>query len=342
MKNCHPKDQNNMRVLYLFPNPRRHQSRRQILNECLKKNYPDTLLLGLTRFNNFNIEYGLLDSAGFFGQIRPLLMLKNYDLIVCKDVTSGFFIGVLKKWNLIKKPVIFLDIVVHKKISGVKLRFLRYILSGSERVIYCASSLKEILQDYFKITDRVLKYIPWSVDSIFFYPLKAEQQQFVFSAGDNDRDYLTLIEAIRNTGLELKIATNLPFKKSSQGIEIAPWLHPSVLKQEYAQAKFIVVPLYNVPSASGATTLLESMAMAKAVIVSDSCGIRDFVKDGHDALVVKPRDILSLRKAIIYLNENPQERERLGVNARLTVEKYFNTAKQADSLIEAYRQVLKR
>lgn len=330
-----------MKVLYIFPHPRAHLPRHKILKGCLENSYPDTLLLGLTHLQNFNIGYGLLDAGTFLGQIRALLMTKGYDLVVCKDATSGLLLGLLKKWHLLKKPLILLDIVVHEHIVGARLRFLRYIVSGFNRVIYCTPSLKKLLREYFKVPEASLKYIPWAVDDVFFKPRKAETQTFIFSAGDNDRDYTTLAQATQGTGLKLKIATNRTIKGSFD-IELLPGLKPLSLREEYAQAKFIVVPLYNVPSASGATALLESMAMAKATIVSDSCGIRDFVQDGHNAIVVQAQDVPSLRKAIIYLNENSQERVRLGRNARHTVEQHFNTKKQAKALVEVYRKVLTR
>jgi glycosyltransferase involved in cell wall biosynthesis len=160
--------------------------------------------------------------------------------------------------------------------------------------------------------------------------------------GDNSRDYDTLIEAVKDMPLRLKIITNMRLRKNHHcNIETRPWLQPVLLREEYARARFVVVPLHDVPSASGATALLEAMAMGKAVIVSDSRGIRDFVKDGQDAVVVRSGDAGLLRQAILRLDSDAEERKRIGLLARRAVVENFGTAKQAAALAKIYRELLR-
>ena len=121
------------------------------------------------------------------------------------------------------------------------------------------------------------------------------------------------------------------------------------LRDLYARAAIVVVPLADVDFQAGVTTILEAMAMGKPVIVTHSQGQTDVVEDrrmrraatrparvrvsftrqlaqelGHPVeptgLYVPPADPAALRQAIVYLLDHPEERARLGAAGRRTVE----------------------
>ena len=69
-------------------------------------------------------------------------------------------------------------------------------------------------------------------------------------------------------------------------------------------------------------TVLEALAMGKAIVSTDADGLKDVLTDGHDAQMVARRDPDALADAIIRLAQNPTERTRLGANARQTGAQY--------------------
>ena len=85
-----------------------------------------------------------------------------------------------------------------------------------------------------------------------------------------------------------------------------------------------MVPVLNTDFQAGVTTLLEAMAMGKAVVVSATDGQRDIVEDGETGILVPPGNVLALREAVSNLLANPRERKRLGGNARHAVEARFS------------------
>ncbi len=62
------------------------------------------------------------------------------------------------------------------------------------------------------------------------------------------------------------------------------------LRQLYAQARFVVVPLFQVNFQAGVTTILEAMAMGKAVIVTRTPGQTDYIQEGVTGLYVPLAD----------------------------------------------------
>ena len=58
------------------------------------------------------------------------------------------------------------------------------------------------------------------------------------------------------------------------------------LKKTYARSQFAVVPVHDSVYAAGATAVLEAMCMGRAVIVTRSAGILDYVVDGETGILV--------------------------------------------------------
>jgi len=96
------------------------------------------------------------------------------------------------------------------------------------------------------------------------------------------------------------------------------------LRELYAKCRFVVVPLKSVDYAVGVTSIVEAMAMGKAVIASAAPGILDYVEDGVSGLLVPVGDPEALRKAIVELWEDPLRAAEMGRHNRRWVEQRIN------------------
>ena len=94
----------------------------------------------------------------------------------------------------------------------------------------------------------------------------------------------------------------------------------------------MVVPLLPTAYPFGITSLLEAMAMAKPVVVSDTEGLRGIVEHGRTGLVVPPGDPAALRSAVRGLLEDAAARESLGQAARAAVLERFRLDQFVDEL----------
>ncbi|HCV42973.1 MAG TPA: hypothetical protein DGH68_05780, partial [Bacteroidetes bacterium] len=93
------------------------------------------------------------------------------------------------------------------------------------------------------------------------------------------------------------------------------------LRTLYARSKFVVIPILESDTDHGATSILEAMAMGKAVICSKTTGQVDVIQEGRTGLLVPHGNPSDLRKAIEYLWENPEVAEKLGAEGRRQVER---------------------
>jgi len=146
----------------------------------------------------------------------------------------------------------------------------------------------------------------------------------ICAVGQELRDYPTLVEAVRGLDVDTVIAAASPWSRradSSSGVDIpdnvtVTGLGLFELRQLYAEASFVVVPVEETDFQAGITTILEAMSMGLAVICTRTTGQTDTVVDGVTGLEVPPGDVGALRTAIRRLLDDPAEAVRLGAAAR--------------------------
>ncbi len=155
---------------------------------------------------------------------------------------------------------------------------------------------------------------------------------YIFSGGNYDRDYRTLLEAV--AGIEVLVRIGCTRKEQFNGLRIPP----NVDIRGYSHSEYIKVMAgckINIVSmeggllhSGGQQTFINSMTMGKPTIVTDPDGGRDYIEDGVDGFLVPPADPGAMREKIIFLLQHPEIAREIGLNAKekgasLTTEKHF-------------------
>jgi glycosyltransferase involved in cell wall biosynthesis len=111
----------------------------------------------------------------------------------------------------------------------------------------------------------------------------------------------------------------------------------STLIEYYRRCAIFVAPtLYeNMP-----IRILEAMASGKPVIASDICGIPEAITPNKNGVLVPPGDVGALATAISKLIGDETLRQKLGKNARETVESKFDSVKNAQRVARVYQEVI--
>jgi glycosyltransferase involved in cell wall biosynthesis len=112
------------------------------------------------------------------------------------------------------------------------------------------------------------------------------------------------------------------------------------MAQRLREAHVVALPSYygeGVPK-----ILLEAAASGRAAVTTDWPGCRDTVQHRETGLLVAPRDPRGLAEAIAYLLEHPEERQRMGKNARKRAERQFSVEQFAKKMTGIYGRMLHR
>lgn len=86
--------------------------------------------------------------------------------------------------------------------------------------------------------------------------------------------------------------------------------------------------------------LFEYMYMGKPAIASDMGQISDVITNGYNGILVPPDDTNALIDAICLLVENEKDRNRMGINARKSVENHYTWIGKARKVIEIYHHIV--
>jgi glycosyltransferase involved in cell wall biosynthesis len=166
------------------------------------------------------------------------------------------------------------------------------------------------------------------------------EQHLVVSAGREHRDYATLVQACGQEPVRVFIADGSGHSPDAHRRQPSQWppnierraVPPRELRNLYAQASIVVVPVLPTDFPAGITTILEAMSMGKAVVVTDTKGLHGIVDDAVTGLVVGPGDVEAMRGAVRWLLDRPNERARLGRAARQAVLDRWSLGSYVDEL----------
>ena len=256
--------------------------------------------------------------------VRFLRLLRNYprfDCVVSMDSSSGLLFSLLKRLPGRRKPLIVIDPALTDTYR-LRQRIHDLALPAADAVVVFGTVQERYLRDRYGPRVNV-RFIRHRIDARFFDPARvagpAPSEPYVLAVGDDvGRDFRTLLAAVTGTGVKVLIKSGrpMPGPLPANVQVLASRISFEELRALYQHAQFVALPLYPTLHASGINTLLEGMAMAKVVVVSDSQGIADYVEHGRTAWLVPPENPAMLRGAILGLWEDSRLRGSLGANAR--------------------------
>ena len=262
-------------------------------------------------------------------QRRP--RLDTFDILFTWELRNTVATILLRRLtNQRRARVVSLNPAV-KGWASLALPLLRPLLRDADRVISFSTAEGGALCRRLRLPAERLQFVPR-----FAEPRVAtcnggvddRREEFVLALGHSNRDFPTLWEALSDTDVRVVMYRN-PWMRGRElpNVRAIPSrLPPADEAALVAQAAFHVIPLKAAAFSSGLTVLLRAMAQGKAVIVSNTTGICDYVRDGETALLVPPGNAAALRDAMLRLWNDPQERRRLGSNAAQAVHDRFAAA----------------
>jgi glycosyltransferase involved in cell wall biosynthesis len=297
----------------------------------------------------------------------------NYDVIFTDNEGTGLPLALFLRWSRAYKPR---HACLSHYLSTAPKRALFRLGAGQriDTLITHSTAQSRIAVETLGMPAKKVALLPYFADERFWDPALAtpapsSERPMICSAGLEFRDYTTLIAATRELDVDARIgaashwARRNAFGASADlptNITVSAYNYRQ-LRDLYAAARFVVVPLRDVENQAGVTTILEAMAMGKAVVVTRTRGQTDVVRDWRSGAAapppgflaapefastlgalptgwyVQPNDPNDLRDAIGYLLAHPAVAEEMGANARRVVAARFGL----DAFVERFAALLR-
>jgi glycosyltransferase involved in cell wall biosynthesis len=247
---------------------------------------------------------------------------KKADVIVTHGPALAAWCAFFARLFRLKVPIVAHSFNFTELPNAFKLSALGWMLSNVDRFVVFSRLERSLYAKAFDLPEDRFDMILWGVGppDVSSPEAPLEQGDYVCAIGGNARDYRTLLEAARlmphvrfvcvirpnsfhGLGIPTNVAvhTNLPF---GQAMNIL------------AHSRFMVLPLLHSQVPCGHVTIVAAMHLGKAFVISDSEGVRDYVQDGYNAIIVPPGSAAALVDATERLWRSPVLRKSLGENGR--------------------------
>jgi glycosyltransferase involved in cell wall biosynthesis len=267
--------------------------------------------------------------------------LEGIDAVLSDGEHVGVPLAIGMRARRLRTPHLMLGHHLTTRAKRPVFRLLRPQHSIS-RVLVHSSRQLELAAEELAIPRSRLDLLPYHADTDFWAPRPAVSEALVLSVGREHRDFATLARACADVPARVLVAAGSLFSPAARRHDPQAWpanfevgfADHLALRDAYARAAVVVVPLVPTDFQAGVTSILEAMAMARPVVVTATEGQRDIVEDGVTGAMVPPGDPAALREAVARLLASPGERRRLGANAREAVVSRFGLDAYVDRVSE--------
>lgn len=268
----------------------------------------------------------------FFEFLEPItacMKRKRFDVLCSWSMRFGVYYGILNRLlprKTAPKHILrdfHINLVRKDFRYRLRLFLLRIALPGIDGFLCTSSEERQIYSAMFGIAPDRIWFFPDAPPSCFLERAPVHSpSDYILSYGNSDRDFETLIEATKESTVQVIIL-------SQQFIPQAP-LPPNVrlitdkisedaLMQMILSARLIILPLRYFQVAAGQNSMLETMALGRPVIVSTNLATREYALDGVTALFFPAGDAQRLKSLIRQAVSNHDETEAMGMRAREAV-----------------------
>ena len=245
-------------------------------------------------------------------------------------------------------PVVFFEqggshLFEVENIDSNKLEIIKHRISLVQFVYTVSSYSKNKMQEIYNQDSKVICN---SVDSNIFFPrekFKEKENIEIAMIGSEDFKFKNVGEILEAYRILSKKYSNLSLNWITQ-TQPTKNLEKAIVNPSQKEIGEILrrsdIYVCNSEYESFGLPTLEAMTCGAAVITTDTGGMRDFIRENENGLIVKKHNIKDLIEKIELLINNKELRERLAVNG-LETAKTMNWDESVSQLIEYYQEISK-
>ena len=261
----------------------------------------------------------------FYIPLLALIQRQRFDVIVSWQMRIGVCYGLLKRLcHFNKLPVhiiqdFHIDLTQTRGLYRLKLALLKLAIPGID-FFFCTSTEEEaIYSQMFNIPRNRIAFLPLVQAASIFEETSYPKKDYIFSFGNSDRDFDTLIQAVT----PLNFNTYILSQKYKPKIPVPAnvfimreYVSDKEMIQWIASSRMVILPIKDYQVSAGQFSMLEVMALARPLIITENLCAKEYLVHQHSALFFKARSDKELADHIRYLWNHRESAEQLGQEAR--------------------------
>lgn len=263
--------------------------------------------------------------AEFYLPLIAMSRRNRFDIIVTWSMRMGVCLGLLNRLLLRgsrpKHVIQDFHIDLTRKDIGYKqkLKLLKWAVEGIDFFLCTSNQEAEIYTKIFQIPREKIRFFPVAPPRHFLEIEPLPRGDYLFSYGNSDRDFETLLRVVRELHVPTVILSQRyrPSRPLPSNVTlIGERITLSSMIQWIMGARCVVLPLEDRRVAAGQIAMLETMALGSPLVISYNWATQEYAVHGREVLFFEPGDVATLKEAIHCLWEQPQTASAMGTQAR--------------------------
>lgn len=292
-------------------------------------------------------RYYWIDPVLTMLRVGPLLW--RYETVITYYHRHGYWVGLFRRLFNVSQTRKFIWVGFapnppqSRWFGRLKEAITRHALIGYDLIICNTKPLCDSIKIRFPEVAQRVACVRWGGKSGQPIDSGVVDSEYVFCGGRTNRDFDTVLKAVTELGCPTVFVTAKEFS-FRLGIPEFVSVYRDIPEQAFYElmksAKIVIVALKRSDISSGQVVLCNAMTQAKAVIVSNTAGLGDYVTEGKDALFYTPGDVEDLKDKLVILLTDTSKRQTLGQAARITYEQKFNSRVFAQGLHDRIVEII--
>jgi glycosyltransferase involved in cell wall biosynthesis len=241
-------------------------------------------------------------------------------LIVNGGSPVWLFVGLLDRFVMLRRRTILLWAPFVEVKDGWRRAVMSAAVSSVRLAVLWSRRQIEPHADWLRLPRERFVFCPYKANHSKGAAYDLPIGNYVFAGGNGKRDYQTLAEAVRDTGIPVIVSATSPAVRSQierlpNIIALAAW--EPAFAQLQAGSRFAVVPMLDTGlKGGGEANMCNGMWHGKPVIAVDRMAAEDYIVEGETGYIVPPGDATLLRQRIVELWNDTEKCREMGRKAR--------------------------
>jgi glycosyltransferase involved in cell wall biosynthesis len=265
----------------------------------------------------------------FYLPLIAIIKKKPYDVVVTWSMRLGIFYGILNRLfgrSISPKHIMYdfhITLTRTDLLYRFRLKLLRLALPGIDFFLTTSEMERDIYFKRFGIKPAQIAFWPITPAGYLLDKGPYPREDYIFSYGNSDRDYDTLINAVEDIPFQTRILSK-SYRPSRtlpphvQLIRETSWIELQAL---IGSSRLVVIPLQSFWIAAGQLAMLETLALGRPLIVTSNMATIEYAEDRETALFFDAGDAGKLKDHIQFILSHSEIAEAMGNQARISVRK---------------------
>lgn len=263
----------------------------------------------------------------FYVPVLAIFRRKRFDVVISWQMRLGVCYGLLKRCFHIEKPPIHIiqdfhiDLTQTRWLYRLQVYLLQLAVPGIDYFFTTSTEEEVIYSRMFNIPPSRIRFLPLVESPASFNEPAHPGTDYIFAFGKSDRAFDTLVQAVTPLGIQTYILSRgyCPRVSVPEHVHLLrDYVSNTEMHRWILSSRMVVLPLKDYRISAGQISMLETMAMAKPLIVAENMATREYAVHRRTAMFYPAGDIRNLKTQILYLWDHPEIAEEIGRQARMS------------------------